>query len=175
MNLKAAFLMNGIKKSSWKFTKVRLYFLIIEATAIDIPEPPPSRVDWLTKPSFKTGDRLKIKDEKGKEREVDEILSPLELIMENAGDLVYAKLMGKIGGDRRNVDAVQGDIIAGLSNPASPLAGLLNSVNPRLLDLEIKDGDDVLILLDQVGPLISRWIEKKLKTPQSGSLGGAGL
>ena len=31
--------MNGIKKSSWKFVKVRLYFLITPAKAIDIPEP----------------------------------------------------------------------------------------------------------------------------------------
>ena len=49
MYLNAAFLMNGIRKSSWKFTSVRLYFLIKDATAIDMPAPP-SRATWLTIP-----------------------------------------------------------------------------------------------------------------------------
>jgi len=134
----------------------------------------PILLDWLTTPSLKTGEKLKIKDSKGKETEQDEILSPLELIMENAGNLVFQKLMGKIGGDERKKDAVQQDIIAGLANPASPFAGLLNSVNPKLLERALKDGDYVPIILEQLGPFAVKWLEKRVNIGQMNTTGGAG-
>jgi len=134
----------------------------------------PILLEWFLTPSFETGKTKKIKDEDGEETEVKEILSPLDLIIKNAGEIFYSKLMGKMGGDVRKREAIQGDIIAGLSNPVSPFAGILNSVNPRILERAIKDGDYVPIIMDQLGPIIYKWAEKKLNNGQMNTADKAG-
>jgi len=134
----------------------------------------PILMGWFLTPQYETGKMRKIKDDEGEESEVKEVLSPLALIIKDAGELLYAKLMGKMGGDARKRGAVQDDIVAGLANPASPFAGLLNSVNPRLLERALKDGDYVPIILDQLGPLISRFLEKKVDNVQNHTSGQAG-
>lgn len=130
----------------------------------------PILIEWFLTPQYETGKMKKIRDDEGEESEVKEILSPLDLIIKQSGDILYQKLMGKMGGDVRKRQAVQGDIIDGLSNPDSPFAGLLNSVNPRLLERAIRDGDYTPIILEQLGPLISRYLEKKVDNVQSSTL-----
>jgi len=131
-------------------------------------------MNWFFTP-IKTGKKKKtIDEETGEKTEVDEEASPLEIIVGSAGAILFAKMMGKMGGDARKREAIQGDIIAGLSNPASPFAGILNSVNPRILERAIKDGDYIPIILDQTWPLISRWIDKRLNTTNVDNKPGAG-
>lgn len=142
----------------------------------------PILLEWLTTPSFKTGKKKKTlvqeaeTDEEGKEIEpaqyemADEVLSPLDLIMSRAGDLVFQKFMGKLGGDARKRGAVQADIVAALGDSSSPLGSLLGSINPRLLERALKDGDYVPIILEQLGPLAKQFLEKKINAaPSPGS------
>lgn len=125
----------------------------------------PALYTWLMTPSIETGkNRIITDDETGEKTEVKEILSPWESLLKSAGEVVYMRLLGKMGGDRRKVQAVQSDIVDGLANPGSPFATLLNGVNPRLLERALKDGDYVPILLDQFGPLIQKFVEQKLST-----------
>lgn len=122
----------------------------------------PILINWLMTPSIGTGRKKKSTDEDGVESEADEVVAPIDLMMTRAGELVYQKLMGKLGGDVRKRQAVQGDIIDGLSVPGSPFGSLLSQVNPRLLERAMKDGDYLPIILEQLGPLMSRYIENKL-------------
>ncbi len=122
----------------------------------------PILMDWLTAPTYKTGKKRVVTDDEGGKTEVDEVLSPLQLIIINAGELMWQKMMGKMGGDARKRGAVQSDIVDGISSPGNPFGGLLNQINPRLLERAIKDGDYVPIILEQLGPLLKDWAAKKL-------------
>lgn len=134
----------------------------------------PILLDWLTTPSFSTGKKKRTLvteaelDDDGKEISPaeyemrDEILAPLDLIMTRAGELMYQKFMGRLGGDARKRGAVQGDIIAGLSEPGNPFGSLLNGINPRLLERAMKDGDYMPIILEQLGPLAKDFIASKM-------------
>jgi len=93
-----------------------------------------------------------------------EMVSPLQEIMNAAGEHLYRKMLGRVGGNQKKVRAVQDDIVEGLAMPGNPLATLLNGVNPRLLDRALKDGDYVPILLEQFGPIIQKWAEAKLNS-----------
>lgn len=134
----------------------------------------PILMEWLTTPAYKTGGKRRVTDEEsGETVETDEVLSPLEMIIKNAGDVLYSKMMGKLGGDVRKRQAVQSDIVAGLANPASPFAGFLNSVNPALLNRALKDGDYVPIILDQLGPTLVKYAEGHLnKSKGDATTGG---
>lgn len=121
----------------------------------------PILLNWFTTP-IPTGATKVVVNEEGEEETVPIQISPMETMMSVAGETLYRKLLGKMGGDRRKVRAVQDDIVDGLANPANPFATLLNGVNPRLLERALKDGDYVPILLEQFGPILQRWAESKL-------------
>lgn len=123
----------------------------------------PAIYEWLVSPSIDTGKiRSRVTDE-GEKEEYREVLSPLQNIIQNAGELMYQKLMGRVGGDARKRMAVERDIQEGLLDPANPFAVMLNGINPRLLERAIRDGDYVPILLQQFGPVLQQFVEKKLK------------
>jgi len=119
---------------------------------------------WLVTP-VPTGKMKTVVNADGEEESVEVAVSPLDQMMTSAGEILYRKMLGKIGGDRRKVGAVQDDITESLANPSSPLGALLGQVNPKLLERAIRDRDYVPIILDQFGPIITQWLEKKLSTP----------
>lgn len=119
--------------------------------------------NWLVTP-VPTGKFKEVINAEGEVEQVEALISPVEQMMTIAGEVLYRKMLGKVGGDRRKVQAVQGDITESLANPSSPLGALLGQVNPRLLERAIKDGDYVPIILDQFGPLITQWLERKLNS-----------
>lgn len=141
----------------------------------------PILMEWLVNPGISTGRKRKIQavpaefDDKGKEispavfEDQDEILSPLELIITKAGDTLFQKVYGKIGGDARKRQAVQNDIAVGLAEPGNPFGSLLAGINPRLLDRALRDGDYVPILIEQFGPLLKQFVENKLSNGNNGS------
>jgi len=142
----------------------------------------PILLDWLMKPSIPSGRRRKnlvseaVIDEDGKELSPaqyeigDEVLSPIETIITRAGDTLFSKVYGKMGGDVRRKQAIQGDIVEGLRDSQNPFGMLLNDINPMLLQRCIKDGDYIPILLEQFGPLAKELISKKLNSGGYSSL-----
>lgn len=122
----------------------------------------PILINWLMTPSIPTGKKKKMTADDNEEVEFDEVLAPIDLMMTRAGELVYQKLMGKLGGDVRKKQAVTNDIIEGMSMPGSPYASLLSSINPKLVERALKDGDYMPIILEQLGPLVARYAENKL-------------
>lgn len=121
---------------------------------------------WLVTP-VPTGRTKVVINADGEEETVEQAVSPLDQMMTAAGEILYRKMLGKIGGDRRKVGAVQDDITESLANPSSPLGALLGQVNPKLLERAIRDRDYVPIILDQFGPVITQWLEKKLSNPST--------
>lgn len=142
----------------------------------------PILVEWFMTPSISTGKKRKAVDseaefdESGKEispatyKEIDEVLSPLEMIISRAGEVMMTKIYGKLGGDARKRMAVQQDILAGLSSPGNAIGGMLNSINPALLNRALRDGDYMPIILEQLGPLAKQFLENKLN--QGGATSG---
>jgi len=124
----------------------------------------PILLNWFTTP-IPNGSTKTVVNEEGEEEKVPVTVSPMETMMSVAGETLYRKLLGKMGGDKRKVRAVQDDIVEGLGMPGNPFATLLNGINPRLLDRALKDGDYVPILLEQFGPIIQKWAEAKLNSP----------
>lgn len=140
----------------WKFVGPGVVFAAIQEKMGPILQ------NWLLTP-VPTGRKRTVKGEDGPE-EVPELLSPVEQMMTVAGEVLYRKMLGKVGGDYKKRQAVQDDIVEGLQNPGNPFASMLNGINPRLLERAIKDGDYVPILLDQFGPMIQRWAETKFNS-----------
>lgn len=152
----------------WKIIGPRVVYEAIRARM------GPILLDWLMTPSIKTGKRKKmlkseaVLDDDGKELSPaiyeigDEVLSPIEHIISRAGDTLFCKVYGKLGGDVRKKQALQGDIIEGLQNQDSPFGLLLNQLNPRIIERAVKDGDYVPLLLEQFGPLLKEFAAKKL-------------
>lgn len=134
----------------------------------------PILLDWLMKPSIETGKRKKmlkseaVLDDDNKEispaiYEIgNEVLSPIEFIISRAGDTLFSKVYGKLGGDVRKRQALQGDIIDGLQDQGNPFGMLLNQINPRIMERAVKDGDYVPLVLEQFGPLLKEFAAKKL-------------
>ncbi len=120
---------------------------------------------WLTTP-VPTGKMTKMSTNDG-DVDVAEVKSPLDLIMISAGDSVYRRLMGRMGGDARKRGAVQDDIREGMLADGSPFGGLLNQINPRLLERAIKDGDYIPIILEQLGPVVKQYLDKRLSSGES--------
>jgi len=123
----------------------------------------PILMNWFVTP-IPTGATKSVTNDEGEEEIVDVKVSPMEQMMTAAGETLYRKLLGKMGGDRRKVRAVQDDIVEGLGMPGNPLGSLLQGINPRLLDRALRDGDYVPILLEQFGPIIQRWAEQKVNS-----------
>ena len=123
----------------------------------------PILMEWLTTP-VPTGRKKKITSEDGTS-EIDEKLSPLDTIIINAGEVLYRKMLGIKGGDVRKRQALENDVREGVLEPGSPIFSLLNSINPKIVERAIRDGDYIPILLDMFGPQLQRMVEAKLSKP----------
>jgi hypothetical protein len=123
----------------------------------------PILMNWFITP-IPNGATKSVVNEEGEEEIVPVQISPMDQMMTAAGETLYRKLLGKMGGDKRKVRAVQDDIVDGLAMPGNPLGSLLQGINPRLLERALKDGDYVPILLEQFGPIIQRWAEQKVNS-----------
>jgi len=124
----------------------------------------PILLNWFTTPIHNGATKIVVNEE-GEEEKVPITVSPMESMMTVAGETLYRKMLGKMGGDKRKVRAVQDDIVEGLSNPANPFASLLGGLNPRILERAIKDGDYTAIIIEQFAPVLRQWAEAKLNTP----------
>lgn len=139
----------------------------------------PAMLEWLFTPSVKTGEKL-IEKKEGKdgtvtEKEVDEVLSPAEVLAVRMGKIVYMQTLSKLGVDGRKAGMVVGDIQAALANPDNPLAQQLAVINPKLLERALKDGDYVPIIMSMFAPQIKDYITNKLKSAPKQSITSSGV
>lgn len=136
----------------------------------------PILVEWFTTPVYETGKKTKYVDEKtGKHVEKEEVISPLEMIISGASDVMQQKLYSKMGVDARKLQVAQGDIAEALLDPANPMAQMLGGLSPALLERAIKDGDYIPVILQMFGPQIKNiantFITKKNNTTVSQPVG----
>lgn len=127
--------------------------------------------DRLRTPSIKTGKKVVEKDEQGAIlNESDEIISPMMNIANEFGTIAMIKLRGMLGGKNK---AMNDAVAADLADPNSPLASSLGGLFPQAMRLGRKGrSEGIMGIIEDfnLGPIIQKYISKKLED----SLGGSG-
>lgn len=132
----------------------------------------PAIYNWLTTPSLDTGKKRKVQDEEtGEVSETNDIISPLEQIMREAGRTTYTMLCSRMGVDARKRGVAIDDVQTALGDPNNPLRQALGAVSPKLLERAFKDGDYVAIALQLFQPQIEKYINTKLANATTGGAG----
>jgi len=123
----------------------------------------------LTSPTMKTGKKILV-GEGEDQKEVEQLISPLDNIAQELSRWVLLKIRASVGGKKSQLgDAVAAD----LADPNSPLASSLGGLFPRALGMGRKgDSGSLIDMLDSLGllPIVQDYIRKKLQS----SIGGGG-
>lgn len=121
--------------------------------------------EWFHTPCIDSG---KVDDD-----EKPVIITPFQVMANEMGRYAVLQIRSAMGVAGRKRQIAEGDVMADLQNPDSPLSSI-SSVLPSLVSRAAKDGDYVPILLQMAQPWIEKLMSDKFGGVNGKSAGGWG-
>ena len=108
------------------------------------------------------------KDEHGK----PVLVPPVSVFGREFAKFIYHKFRSGWGTDGQKAELLKGDVAQALQDPSHPFTAQLMTINPKIVERCLRDGDYIPLIIQMFGPMAKSFITEKINTRLGGSSGG---